>query len=344
MNGRTDNIVVLMSTPALRPNTNPYAAMLVASLHEAPGVQPEFFSWKRALLGRYDVLHLHWPEAQLRGAKAYKTLGRQVLFMVILLRARLRKVPIVRTVHNLELPSGISRREAFVLRAVERSTTLRIRLNSNTPILEGCPFETILHGHYRDWFANYRKPDVTPGRAAFFGLIRRYKGIPGLLSAFRGVGPEAGAATLHISGIPSSDELATALNAAAATDPRISILLRALTDEELVREVGEAELVILPYAEMHNSGATLTALSLGRPVLVPDNPVNRALDQEVGPGWVYTYVPPLTGSHITSTLKAVRAPERAALPDLSARDWATSAAQHVAAYRRALALVHKKSA
>jgi glycosyltransferase involved in cell wall biosynthesis len=343
MNGRAEHIVVLMSTPALRPNTNPYAAMLVASLHQTHGVQPEFFSWKRALLGRYDVLHLHWPEAQLRGAKAYKTLGRQVLFMVILLRARLLKVPIVRTVHNLELPSGISRREAFVLRAVERSTTLRIRLNGSTPIPDGCPFETILHGHYRDWFARYRKHDTIAGRTTFFGLIRRYKGIPGLLSAFRETGPEASGLTLHISGIPSSDDLVAALNTAAAADPRISILLRALTDEELVREVGEAELVILPYAEMHNSGATLTALSLDRPVLVPDNPVNRALDQEVGTGWVHMYVPPLTGGDITSALQALHAPGRAVRPDLSARDWATSAAEHKAAYRRAVALLHNGS-
>ena len=46
---------------------------------------------------------------------------------------------------------------------------------------------------------------------------------------------------------------------------------------------------MLPYRHMHNSGAALTALSLDRPVLVPETDVNRDLARETGPGWVVTF-------------------------------------------------------
>ena len=41
--------------------------------------------------------------------------------------------------------------------------------------------------------------------------------------------------------------------------------------------------MVLPYRQMHNSGAVLAALSLDRPVLVPATD-QRGLGAEVGPG------------------------------------------------------------
>ncbi len=58
-------------------------------------------------------------------------------------------------------------------------------------------------------------------------------------------------------------------------------------DADLVREISMSEMVVLPYRFMHNSGAVLLALSLDRPVLVPDNEVNRLLEIEVGSDWVH---------------------------------------------------------
>ncbi len=72
--------------------------------------------------------------------------------------------------------------------------------------------------------------------------------------------------------------------------------------------------MVLPYREMHNSGAALTALSLNRPVLVPDNEVNRELAEEVGPGWVFRYDGELTGRHLLDALAAHRARPPARVP------------------------------
>ncbi len=340
MSAPEDELVVLMSTPALTPRTNPYATLLTRSLADEPGVRPEYWSWRQALTGRYDVLHLHWPESQLRGGTRLKTVGRQLLFPLVLVRARLLRRAIVRTVHNVELPKDVSAVERRILDLGERWTVLRIRLNDDTPVRPGAPVVTIKHGHYREWFAEYPRPDTVPGRIAFFGLVRRYKAVPELLRAFAET--PAPDWTLHVSGHPSTPELATALHDQAAADVRVRLVLRRISDAELVEEVGEAELVVLPYPEMHNSGAVLTALSLDRPVLVPDNPVNQRLAAEVGTRWVRTFSGPLDGDTIERTVAELREEAPDGRPHLSDRDWSRIAEQHVSAYRRALAVCRSR--
>lgn len=334
-------LVVLESFPRPRPTTNPYVVMLVRSLEDA-GARVRYFSWPTALLSHYDVLHLHWPEALLAGRHPAKNVVRQLLYLIVLLRARLTRVPIVRTVHNLHLPSGISRRERFLLRLTDRWTVRRIRVNSSTEVPAGLAFDTIAHGHYRGWFAEYPEPAAVPGRLAFVGQIRNYKGVPALIEAFgRTAGlPGATGLTLHVAGSPTSRDLADQLRAQAAPDPRIRLRLEFLSDAELVGEVGEAELVVLAYVEMHNSGGALAALSLGRPVLVPANEVNRRLAAEVGPGWVFCYEPPLRADHLLAVLAELHSPGRRAVgkssaPDLSARGWDRVGADHLAAFHRA---------
>ncbi|WP_106277208.1 glycosyltransferase [Geodermatophilus tzadiensis] len=334
---RDGALVVLQSFPRPRPTTNPYLVMLGRSLAELPDVRVLTFSWRRALRGGYSVFHVHWPEILVSGTGPLKKAVRQLLFAVLLLRLRATRTPLVRTVHNLELPAGISRREVALLRWAERWTTLRIRLNDETPVPAGAPARTVVHGHYRDWFAGRPRAAARPGRLAFVGLLRHYKGVDRLVAAFAGTaGRTEHPLELRVSGSPSTPELGAELVAAAAADPRVSVSLGFLADDDLVAEVTAAELVVLPYREMHNSGGTLAALSLDRPVLVPDNPVNERLAAEVGPGWVHRYAGELTAGHLVDAVTALRAAPPAAPPDLSGRDWDRVGEAHAAAYRQAL--------
>lgn len=331
-------LVVLQSFPRPRPTTNPYLVMLRDSLGSRPGVRVLTFSWRRALVGGYDVFHAHWPEILVNGHSPLKKLVRQVLFVLFLLRLRLTRTPLVRTVHNLHLPEGISRREVLLLRWAERWTTLRIRINEATELTDGAPVATIVHGHYADWYGVHPRAARQPGRLTFVGQVRRYKGVDTLVSAFEGTRDTPGL-TLRIAGRPSSDGLAETLRAAAGADERISLALEYLSDPDLVSEVTAAELVVLPYREMHNSGGALAALSLGTPVLVPDNEANQRLADEVGPGWVHRYSGPLTAEHLSGTLASLRTSPPAAAPDLRRRDWPRAGEAHVEAYRAALAAV-----
>ncbi|MGY1842293.1 glycosyltransferase [Modestobacter sp. SYSU DS0875] len=332
--------VVQQSFPTPRPTTNPYIVMLGRSLAALEDVELRTFSWRRALLRRYDVFHVHWPEILVAGQSPLKALVRQLLFLLLLARLRLTRTPLVRTVHNLELPQGISRREVALLRLAERLTTLRIRLNESTEVAPGRPAELIVHGHYRDWFARFPQAATVPGRITFFGLVRRYKGVERLIEVVTATPGDRveGDLSLHVAGRPSSDELADRLRRTAATDPRVHLRLEFLDDADLVAEVTAAELVVLPYREMHNSGGALTALSLARPVLVPANDVTRALAAEVGPGWVWTYDGDLESADLVGALRGVRTRGEVPAPDLSARDWDVAGRAHLAAYRRAVAL------
>ena len=330
-------LVVQQSFPTPRPTTNPYITMLANSLDGVPDLRVRTFTWPRALVGRFDVFHTHWPENLVTGRTAPTAAIRQALFLLLLLRLRMTRTPLVRTAHNVQLPRDLTRRQSWLLRLAERRTTLRIVLNPFTPLPPHAPRELIPHGHYRDWFAGRSRRRAEAGRVLFFGLVRGYKGVDTLVTAFRDALPGDEAATLRVAGRATSDAMAQRLRELAAADRRVSLRLAHLSDDELVDEVGRAELVVLPYPDMHNSGSVLAALSLDRPVLVPDNEVNRWLATEVGPGWVHTFAGTIAGSDIDAAVAAVRRRgEQGGSPDLDGRGWSGTGAAHLRAYRRAI--------
>jgi beta-1,4-mannosyltransferase len=331
-------LVVQQSFPDPRPTTNPYIVMLRDAVAGTEGVELRTFSWRRALLGRYDVFHVHWPEILVSGASAPKAAARQLLTAALLVKLKLSRTPIVRTLHNLHRPSGISRVQNAMLAWFERQTALLVLLNTSTVPPAGKAAEVILHGHYRDWFARFEQPETIPGRYAYFGLIRRYKGVDGLVTAFRRL---AGPVTLQVAGKPSGPELEQQLRELAGDDDRIELTFAFLSEAELASVARRGELVVLPYREMHNSGGALAALSLSRPVLVPANEVNARLSDEVGPGWVLQYDGELTSEDLERALEEVRSVGRSAAPDLSRRDWDLAGQQHAAAYRRARVVLRR---
>ncbi len=316
--------------------------MLGRSLQEVPDLQMLTFSWKTALFGSYDVFQVHWPEILVSGRTRVRSTIRQALFLLLLLRLRITRRPLVRTMHNLSLPDGLSRSQTALLTLGQRWTNLRVLINSTTVLPPDQASVVILHGHYRDWFAEFPVSDTVPGRITFFGLVRRYKGVDTLIRAFRATRTAMPEASLRVAGKPSTAELADSLVADAGDDLRITTHFEFLSEAALVIEATEAELVALPYREMHNSGGALTALSLDRPILVPDNHGNQQLSEEVGPGWVYTYQGELTATDLETTIAAVRSTDRSE-PDLSAREWDRAGQDHLAAYRVALGLSRRYS-
>ena len=114
-------------------------------------------------------------------------------------------------------------------------------------------------------------------------------------------------------------------------------MLEFVDDDVLVREISAASLVVLPYAEMHNSGAALVALSLDRPIVVPRTPSNTALADEVGHAWVRQYDGELTEDVLMSALSAADAVGSDERPKLEGRDWDSIGRQHRDVYQDAIA-------
>lgn len=311
-------VVVLESFRRPRGRCNPYTVQTVESL--PPEATVRYFSWRRALLGRYDVFHVHWPEGLFREGSGLRLVLQYLLAAGLLVRLWATRTPVVRVRHNPSPHEPGPLLERWGLHLVDRLTASQIDI-AGLAEPGGAATHTVLHGHYRDWFARYRVPAPLPGRLLFFGIIRPYKGVPALLDAF-GSWAEPGV-SLRIAGMPWSPAARAELQGRAARDPRVSTRLDWVGDDVLATEIGHAELVVLPYEEMGNSGSALLALSLDRPVLVPRSPSTSALAAEVGAGWVTLYDGPLTPGHLDSSLHGLRAGRHgmSPRPDLSRREW-----------------------
>ncbi|MEA2227797.1 MAG: hypothetical protein QOF04_1427, partial [Solirubrobacteraceae bacterium] len=95
----------------------------------------------------------------------------------------------------------------------------------------------------------------------FFGLLRPYKGIDVLLDAWRALAPDA---ELWIVGMPRMD--IAALRAQAP--PSVRWVPRFVADDEVAAYFRRADLVVLPYREIDQSGVLFTALGAGTPLVL----------------------------------------------------------------------------
>jgi glycosyltransferase involved in cell wall biosynthesis len=95
-----------------------------------------------------------------------------------------------------------------------------------------------------------------------FGLMRPYKGIDVLVEAWRGIHD----AELWVAGMPRMD-IAPLIDSAP---PGVRFVPRFIGDEELPAYFRRADLVVLPYREIDQSGVLSTALAFGKPLLLSD--------------------------------------------------------------------------
>ena len=91
-----------------------------------------------------------------------------------------------------------------------------------------------------------------------FGLIRPYKGLDVLLEAWRGIQD----AELWVVGRPFGVDLP------ADPPPGVRFVPRFVDDAEIPALFRRADLVVLPYREIDQSGVLFTALAFGRPLVL----------------------------------------------------------------------------
>jgi len=97
----------------------------------------------------------------------------------------------------------------------------------------------------------------------FFGLLRPYKGLDTLLTAFR----EVEGAELWIVGNPRMD--VEPLRRLAAKAPgRVRFVTRFVEDAEIPPIFHRADLVVLPYRDAEHSGVLYTGLAFGKPLVL----------------------------------------------------------------------------
>jgi glycosyltransferase involved in cell wall biosynthesis len=96
----------------------------------------------------------------------------------------------------------------------------------------------------------------------FFGLLRPYKGLDLLLDAWRGLD----GAELWIVGMPRMDISSLRVKAPSS----VRFVPRFVSDAEAAAYFARADLLVLPYREIDQSGVAFTALGAGVPMLLSD--------------------------------------------------------------------------
>lgn len=331
---------------------NPYTWLLYSHLTPL-GVQARDFTPSRALRGGYDVLHVHWPEKALTANKYLGRVGGAVAGLAVLDAAHLHGATVVWTAHNARpheakdralerwFWSGVVRRVDAV---IHPSLAGKGAVETRYPALARRPHAVVRLGHFRGSYPNHltreeaRAGLAIPGDArvlTFVGLVRPYKNVPHLIRIVRSLPPEA-PIVLLVAGAPLTPALAADVRAAAGDDARVRLTLHHVSDEDMQRYLLAADLVVLPFTDITNSGSALLALSFDRPVLVPGMGAMGELQSLVGPEWVRTYEGELGGSTLTDALAwAQRARGRS--PDLGALDWEVIARETHALYQAAAA-------
>ena len=349
---RSSTDLRVLASPLSLP-AQPYVERLNDAVR-ATGVEVDGYSAAAVASGRYAVWHLHWPELFLNEpGSPVRALVTGLRLLLAVARARRRGLAVVWTVHNLAAHDRLHPRlEAAFWRAFTRMVDGTIGLTEGGctaalerfPPLRRRPAAVVPLGHYRGAHPATvgreearRRLGIDPGAkvVGFFGLVRRYKGVPELVRAFRALPDDD--VVLDVAGLPRSPDLAEEVVRAAAGDRRVRLRLELVPDDEVQLHLGAADLVALPYTTVQNSSAALLALSFDRPVLVPDIGALAELRSHVGADWVRLFAAPLTPEALAEALAWARSDGRGPTAPLGAFSWPEIAERTVAAYRAALA-------
>lgn len=322
---------------------NPYQRLLYDNMETETGSIVLEFSPAALLFGtRPDILHLHWPDVFVAVGQGWRFWGRCAFLRLLLFVARLRGTKVIWTAHNLMRegqqnsirlarwfwPWFLHRVDGIIFMTKASVEVAR----SQYPALDGKAHIVIPHGDYLSVIGSLPQApseDEELPQILFFGSISTYKNAWKVLEAFLSLPP--GRARLRISGKMSlviPDRKLETLLASMPDDRRKEVLYedRFLPDEELVKALVGADLVVFPYSDVLNSGAAIFAFSAGRPILASDTALFRELQTQVGPEWVRLICGDLDASQLDAALCSAQT-QRESMPDLSTFNWKLIARQ-----------------
>jgi beta-1,4-mannosyltransferase len=307
------------------------------------------YSHKKALLGKFDILHFHWPDGYINQRNLLKAVQRTLLFALIILITKLKGTHIVWTVHNVTPHDAfhpklsrlfmhwfINRCNGLIFMSEESKTTF---LHLYQPPAT-THYAIIPHGHYRNSYPaaiDKMTAKAKLGLAAdkkvllFCGMIKPYKNIDSLIQTFAQT--KLPHYELVIAGKPDSPQLAEQLQQQKGEHANIHLFLQFIPDDQLHIYLSAADIVILPYKSILNSGALLLALSFNKPVIAPHIGAFVALQQELGKQWIYSYDGDLQVDTLSKALLQLEILERPAICPLENYDWHKLAALTVTFYQ-----------
>lgn len=252
------------------------------------GKDPSFLRGLRFIWGSLKSL----IGSRLKGAKIahfhFYHVGPLEFFNILLTQALFMRVVI--TAHDVEaFASGLSvkslmRRAYRMADAVIAHNQISKRELMSHAMIDTHSIHVIKHGNHKE----YARHDITRTKArtklnlpsdvftlVFFGQIKEVKGVDVLLHAMARVRAKLGNnVRLVIAGKVWKDDFSVyqRLIDQYNLNDLVELHVRYIPDDELPYYYAAADLMVLPYKRIYQSGVVLMAMTFGRPVLVSSIP------------------------------------------------------------------------
>jgi beta-1,4-mannosyltransferase len=333
---------------------NPYQALLAEALSEGAAVSFDNRIRLRQVAradARQTIVHLHWLEFLVRSTDpgplaAARSMARSLHLLLALAVARLRRIRIVWTVHNLDPHEGGRRWiDRPLARAVGRladsvlahSTHCAERIAGR---LGREDVEVAYHGNYLGAYPQPRRSRAETRRLLglpetahvllAFGQIRPYKRIPELIAEFGTLAdPDF---RLLVAGQPADERMRMELEEDASVDARVVLRLGRVPDAEVAELHLAADAAVLAYRDVFSSGALMLALSNGLPVIAPRN---STADELGAPPAVRLFSPGCLARALVESAPSDAAARASAMRSAERHGWGEMAAKVLGEGRRA---------
>lgn len=246
----------------------------------------------RATIAGESLCHLHFFHG-----------GYYELFLAVLAKLTLRKVVI--TVHDVEsFAPGYSVNSNLIARIYNTSDRLithnRIskdelvaRLKINPAKISIIPHGNYIENEFKSFSSGEGRTLLGLGMNSkvvlFFGQIKHVKGLDLLIEAMATVARDVPEVILMIAGRPWKTDFSgyEELIDKAGIRDRCILHIRFIEDEEIPQYFAAADIIVLPYRKIYQSGVILMAMSLGKPVLVSDLPGMTEIITDGENGYVF---------------------------------------------------------
>lgn len=282
---------------------NPYASLLASALIQS-GIDVEEFRPKLIFPGGTDALiwHIHWPDSLLNEASRAKRLVRVLVFGILVSCWRLRRRKIIWTVHNLRphgRQEGPTARLLYLIASKGVSATItlskfaEVESRRQWPELSRKRNEVVAHGLYeverKSKLLARQQLEVALGvpsdrsLVVCIGRIQPYKGVESLV--------ELADSRWHIliAGSPIDEDYAASVVRLFSDEPDVTVYTEYLNEKLLSCVLSAADLAVLPYRNILQSGSAVQCLTYDIPVVTRRTSAFAELAAEAGEGWVNLY-------------------------------------------------------
>lgn len=198
---------------------------------------------------------------------------------LVLRIAKLKGLKIVVTIHDVNSfhgkSSGMVERECYrLIDGVVVHNQSSYELIRTKPGLGSADIAIIPHGNYLPFIdeLNASEKNSHVFTILFFGQIKKVKGLDVLISAAALLKAKNVRFKLLIAGKAWKSDLDEyrEMISALGLDALVSADFRYIPDDEVAGYYSRADLVVLPYREIYQSGVLLLTMSYGKPVLCSD--------------------------------------------------------------------------